>query len=303
MAVAASNMTSRAISTPDISSSDRKDQALSRSLADKLRSAWRTSDSALCVGLDPRPERLPAACRKADKPLLAFCRGIVDATAHLVCAYKPQIACFAAERAESELVELLRHIRAEHPRVPVILDAKRGDIGATAELYAREAFAAYQADAVTVNPYLGWDALAPFTSWPGRGAFVLCHTSNPDSGWLQEHPPGDPIYLRVAALAAARDEGNLGLVVGATYPEQLAAVRARAPALPLLVPGVGVQGGDVAAVFARGLDGDGAGLVVNASRSVIFASDQVDWAQAAARAATALRDDMRRARDATLTRR
>ena len=272
------------------------------SLAEKLRSAWRASDSALCVGLDPRTERLPAACRQAKQPLLAFCRAIVDATAHLVCAFKPQIACFAAERAEGELVELVRHIRAEHPRIPVVLDAKRGDIGATAELYAREAFAAYQADAVTVNPYLGWDALAPFTTWPGRGAFVLCHTSNADSGWLQEHPPADPTYLRVAALVAERDEGNLGLVVGATYPEQLAAVRRRAPALPLLVPGVGAQGGDVAAVFAHGLDRDGAGLVVNAARSVIFASAQGDWAQAAAHAATALRDDMRRARDAALRR-
>lgn len=264
----------------------------------KLRTAWAAADSALCVGLDPRRERLPAACRGRARPLLAFCREIVDATAHLVCAYKPQIACFAAERAEEELLSLLRYLRAEHPAIPVILDAKRGDIGSTAELYAREAFAAYEADAVTVNPYLGWDALAPFAAWPGHGAFVLCHTSNPDGVWMQEHPPNDPIYLRVAALVAEHDQDNLGLVVGATYPQQLAAVRARAPTLPLLVPGVGAQGGDVPAVFAHGLDNKGAGLVVNASRSVIFASNGDDWAQAATRAATGLRDDMRRARDA-----
>lgn len=230
-------------------------------------------------------------------PLFAFCQAIVDATAHLACAFKPQIACFAAERAEDQLLALIGHIRSQHPGIPVILDAKRNDIGATAELYAREAFAVYEADAVTVNPYLGWDALAPFAEWPGHGAFVLCHTSNPDAAWLQEHPPDDPAYLRVAELAAGRDNGNLGLVVGATFPEPLGAVRARAPTLPLLVPGIGAQGGDIEAVFAHGVDANGAGLVVNAARSILYASGEADWRQAAARAATALRDQMRRARD------
>ena len=264
---------------------------------DKLRAAWEASDSALCVGLDPRMDRLPRVCRGAAMPLFEFCRAIVNATAHLVCAYKPQIACFAAERAEEQLLALVRHIRARHPGIPVILDAKRGDIGSTAALYAQEAFGVYEADAVTVNPYLGWDALEPFTAWSGRGAFALCHTSNPDAAWLQEHPPEDPAYLRVAALAAERDRGNLGLVVGATFPRQLAAVRGRAPALPLLVPGVGAQGGDVDAVVAHGVDANGAGLVVNAARSILFASDGEDWPQAAAAAAAALRDDLRRARD------
>lgn len=230
-------------------------------------------------------------------PFFEFGRAIVDATAHLVCAYKPQIACFAAERAEEQLLALMRHIRTQHPDIPVILDAKRGDIGATAALYAQEAFGVYEADAVTVNPYLGWDALEPFAAWRGRGAFVLCHTSNPDAAWLQEHPQDDPAYLRVAALVAQRDRGNLGLVVGATFPQQLGAVRARAATLPLLVPGVGAQGGDVDAVFAHGVDANGAGLVVNAARSILFASAGDDWLQAAADAAAALRDDMRRARD------
>lgn len=235
-------------------------------------------------------------------PLFEFCRAIVDATAHLVCAFKPQIAYFAAERAEDQLRGLIGHIRAQHPGIPVLLDAKRNDIGATAALYAREAFAVYEADAVTVNPYLGWDSLAPFAEWPERGAFVLCHTSNPDAAWLQEHPPDDPAYLRVAELVAARDEGNLGLVVGATFPEQLGAVRAQAPTLPLLVPGVGAQGGDIDAVFAHGMDANGAGLVVNAARSILYASGDAHWRQAAAAAATALRDQMRRARDSAAVR-
>ena len=264
---------------------------------DKLRGAWAAADSALCVGLDPRPERLPKACRGAAMPLFEFCRAIVDATADFVCAYKPQIACFAAEHAEEELLELMRHLRRQLPDVPVILDAKRGDIGATAALYAREAFGVYEADAVTVNPYLGWDALVPFTEWRGRGAFVLCHTSNPDAAWLQEHPPEAPAYLRVADLAARRDQGDLGLVVGATFPQQLGAVRARAPALPILVPGVGAQGGDVEAVFAHGMDAAGGGLVVNAARSILFASAGDDWLQAAGHAAKSLRDELRRARD------
>ena len=264
---------------------------------DKLRGAWAAADSALCVGLDPRPERLPKVCRGAAMPLFEFCRAIVDATADFVCAYKPQIACFAAEHAEEELLELMRHLRRQMPDVPVILDAKRGDIGATAAFYAREAFGVYEADAVTVNPYLGWDALAPFTEWRGRGAFVLCHTSNPDAAWLQEHPPEAPAYLRVADLAARCDQGDLGLVVGATFPQQLGAVRARAPALPILVPGVGAQGGDVEAVFAHGMDAAGGGLVVNAARSILFASAGDDWLQAAGHAAKSLRDELRRARD------
>lgn len=265
---------------------------------DRLHTAWAASDSALCVGLDPRPERLPKHVRTAAAPLFEFCRAIVDATAPFVCAFKPQIACFAAEHAEDELLALGRHIRTAHPGLPVILDAKRGDIGTTAALYAREAFGVFEADAVTVNPYLGWDAIAPFAAWPEHGAFVLCHTSNPDGAWLQDHPANAPVYLRVADLVAQRDAGNLGLVVGATFPEQLRTVRASAPALPLLVPGIGAQGGDVAAVFANGLDANGSGLVVNVARSIIFASPGNDWAQAAADAARSLRDDMRRHRDA-----
>ena len=263
---------------------------------EKIRAAWRSSDSALCVGLDPRLERLPDSCLGSAEPLFTFCREIVDATASLVCAFKPQIACFSATGAQRELQSLIEYIHHEHPDVPVILDAKRGDIGATAELYAQEAFDFFHADAVTVNPYLGWDAIEPFARRLERGVVILCHTSNADGAWLQEHPPAAPVYLRVADMAARQDQGNLALVVGATFPEQLAAVRTRAGDLPLLVPGIGAQGGDVDAVFANGLAEDGTGLIVNASRSIIFASDGDDWAHAAGQAARALRDDMRRAK-------
>lgn len=263
---------------------------------DRLRQSWRNSDSALCVGLDPRLDRMPVL--QSSRPMFEFCREIVDATADLVCAFKPQIAYFAAERAEDDLEALIAHIHREHPGIPVIVDAKRNDIGATAEQYARELFQRHDADAATVNPYLGWDSIAPFADYPDRGTVILCLTSNPDSAWLQDHPEADPAYLRVADMAVAKDRGNLMLVVGATHPEQLGKVRGRAPGLPFLVPGVGAQGGDVDAVFAHGLDGEGAGLVVNASRSVIYAGDGDGFARAARNAATQLRDDMRRARDA-----
>ena len=234
---------------------------------------------------------------------MTFCQRIVDTTADAVCAFKPQYACFAARGAFEELRSLIGYIHANHPDIPVILDAKRGDIGDTAELYAEELFGVFDADAATVNPYLGWDAVAPYTRDKGRGVVVLCHTSNPDSAWLQEYPDDMPVYLRVAERVATEDEGNLMLVVGATFPAQLAAVRAKAPDVPFLVPGVGAQGGDVDAVFANGLDADGGGLVVSASRSVIFAGAGDGWAASVARAARKLRDDMRRARDAALARR
>ena len=273
---------------------------MARTFQDRLHDSWVRSDSALCVGLDPRSDRLPSACRSEAKPFLAFCRQVVDATADLVCAFKPQYACFGATGAFDELRTLIAYIHENHPDVPVILDAKRGDIGDTSALYAKELFDVFDADAATVNPYLGWDAVEPFTRAPGRGAIVLCHTSNPGSPWLQEFPEAAPVYLRVAERVAKEDTGNLALVVGATFPEQLAAVRAKAPDVPLLVPGVGAQSGDLDAVFANGLAADGTGLVVNASRSVIFAGEGERWTDGVTAAATTLRDAMRRARDAAL---
>lgn len=266
----------------------------------KLRAAWARSDSALCVGLDPQMDRLPGDCQRAEQPFLTFCRQVVDATADLVCAFKPQYACFGAVGAFDELRALVAYIHERHPGIPVILDAKRGDVGHVAALYARELFDVFGVDAATVNPYLGWDAVGPYTGDPERGVIVLCHTSNPGSPWLQEYPESAPVYLRVAERVASEDRGNLMLVVGATFPAQLAEVRRVAPSVPFLVPGVGAQSGDLAAVFANGVDANGAGLVVNASRSVIFAGDGAGWVDGVATAATELRDDMRRARDSAV---
>ena len=218
-----------------------------------------------------------------------FCCALVDATAGAVCAFKPQAAHFAAQGAEDQLAETIAYIRQCHPQLLVILDAKRGDIGSSAERYAREAFERYRSHAVTVNPYLGEESVAPFLKFPGRGAALLCRTSNPGSDWLQCHPPEDPPYLRVARAAAEWGKaGGLMLVAGATYPVHLARIREAAGSIPLLVPGVGAQGGDLQAVLDAGLDENGQGLVISASRSIIYAPGE-DFAAAAETAAAALR--------------
>ena len=259
----------------------------------RLERSWERSGGFLCVGLDPDLEKARACLPDSDRPILDFCRAIVDATADLVCAFKPQIACFAAVGAEADLEALIAHIREVHPDVPVILDAKRGDIGATAEQYAREAFERYGVDALTVNPYLGWESIEPYRRHVGRGVVLLCRTSNPGSDWLQEHPADDPLYLRIAREARVRDVGDLMLVAGATWPEELGAVRQAAGDLPLLVPGVGAQGGDPRAVLQCGADSRGRGLVVNASRSVIFASVGSDFREAARQSARELHKALR----------
>lgn len=257
-----------------------------------LRRRWQSA-GLLCVGLDPDPARLPAHLAHRPDAILAFCTAIVDATADLACAFKPQIAHFASSRAEDQLEALIAHIHATHPGVPVVLDAKRGDIGSTAEHYAREAFERYRADAVTLNPYMGFDSIAPYLDWPGRGAILLCRTSNPGGSDLQAlDVGGERLYERVARLAAGswNRDGRLGLVVGATFPAELARVRALAPDLPLLVPGIGAQGGDIAASVRAGRDAHGAGLMVNSSRAILYAGSGEDFAQAARAAAQATRD-------------
>lgn len=278
--------------------------------ATALTSAWQRTDAFLCVGLDPSPDRLPghlladaAAARPGSPELTAavaeFCRGIVDSTAALVCAYKPQIAHFAALGCEAVLMELIDYIHASYPSVPVILDAKRGDIGTTAQRYAIEAFERYDADAVTVNPWLGAEGLKPFFAYADRGTVVLCRTSNPDSAWLQTDPAGnDHPYLRIAREARQwNTAGNVLLVAGATYPEELGAIReAAGDDVALLVPGVGAQGGDLAAVFRQGADSRGFGLVVNSSRAIIYAGSGEDFAAQAAGAAQQVVDDMRELR-------
>ena len=262
-------------------------------LHEPLRHAWAHSGSMLCVGLDPDPARFPEVVHGS---VFEFCRAIVDATADLVCAFKPQIAYFSAVGAEAELERLCAHIRSEHPNVLLVLDAKRGDIGSTAEQYAHEAFDRYCAHVVTVNPYLGTDSVEPFLQHPDGGVFVLCRTSNPGSGDFQSlMVDGEPLYAHVARRVATEwnEIGECGLVVGATYPAELAAVRAIAGDLPLLVPGVGAQGGDVQATVAAGAVAGGFGMVINSSRAVLYASNGADFATAARSIALATRDEIR----------
>lgn len=264
--------------------------------AEKLASAWKKQDSMLCVGLDPDLDQLPPTMRREAKPLLAFNRALIDATAQYACAFKPQFAHYAAANRLDELVATFAYLREHYPHIVTILDAKRGDIGNTAVRYAREAFEIYGADSVTVNPYMGGDTISPFSCDPTKGVFVLCRTSNPGSGELQSLVvDGTPLYQIVARRASETWNGNcnLGLVVGATYPEELAQVRAAAPDMPLLVPGVGAQGGDLQAVLKHGRDASGYGLLINSSRGIIQASTGDDFAQAAGTAAKELVEAMR----------
>lgn len=269
---------------------------------DMLRAAEARNRSMLCVGLDPEPSRFPGALQGDPRKIYDFCAAIVDATADLAIAFKPQIAYFAAHRAEDQLEKLMAHLRANAPQVPVILDAKRGDIGATAEQYAREAFERYDADAVTLSPFMGWDSVQPYLKYEGKGAFLLCRTSNPGGDDLQNQRladlPGQPrLYEHVAALAQGpwNLNGQLGLVVGATYPEEIARVRQLAPTLPLLIPGVGAQGGDAVATVKAGRTKDGL-IAVNSSRAILYASSGADYAQAARQEAMKTRDLLQAAR-------
>jgi orotidine-5'-phosphate decarboxylase len=267
-----------------------------------LRAAERQNDSMLCVGLDPDPARFPGALKGDASKIYDFCVAIVEATADLVIAWKPQIAYFAAHRAEIQLEKLVAHMRKVSPGVPVILDAKRGDIGSTAEQYAIEAFERYDADAVTLSPFMGWDSVEPYLKYQGKGAFLLCRTSNPGGDDLQAQRlaslPGEPLlYEHVARLAQGpwNLNGQLGLVVGATYPAEIERVRAVAPTLPLLIPGVGAQGGDAVATVKAGWRPD-APIIVNSSRAVLYASQGADYAAAARRVAQQTRVQLQAAR-------
>ena len=264
-----------------------------------LQQAWKDHDSLVCVGLDPEPAKFPAHLRDTPDAVFAFCAAIVDATADLVCAFKPQIAHFAALRAEETLERLIAHIHHNHPRVPVILDAKRGDIGSTAQHYVREAFERYRADAVTLNPYLGRDSIQPFLDHADKGVILLCRTSNSGGADFQALDCGGaPLYLRVAETVA-RDwnaNGNCALVTGATWPEELGKVRAVVGDMPLLVPGIGAQGGDVEAVLQHGRTAAGHGLMISSSRAILYAGHGEDFALAARAAASELRDTINRHR-------
>lgn len=262
---------------------------------DKLSGAWVRHNSLLCVGLDPDVRKIPAELASRGDSIFHFCKAIIDATADSVCAFKPQIAYFAALRAEDQLEALCDHIRAHHPHIPIVLDAKRGDIGSTAEQYAREAFERYQADAVTVNPYMGYDSVAPYLEWKDRGVIVLCRTSNPGGSDLQFlKVEGIPLYQHVARLVAEKwnTNGQCGLVVGATFPQEISAVRALVGNMPLLVPGIGAQGGDIASTVTAGKDVSGLGMMINSSRAILYAPVQngEHFTAAAKRAASETRD-------------
>jgi orotidine-5'-phosphate decarboxylase len=264
-----------------------------------LSSAERRNNSILCVGLDPEPAKFPGVWQGDAGRIFDFCAAIIDATKDLVTAYKPQIAYFAANRAEDQLEQLISHVKSVAPGVPVILDAKRGDIGATAEQYAREAFERYQADAVTLSPLMGFDSIAPYLDYPGKGLFLLCRTSNPGGADLQAQPlaSGDLLYEHIARLASGawKRSDDFGLVVGATYPDEIARVRELAPMSPLLIPGIGAQGGDAHAAVSVGAKG-GAPLIVSTSRTVLYASAGDDFRAAARRAAEATRSQLNLAR-------
>jgi orotidine-5'-phosphate decarboxylase len=236
-----------------------------------LNDAWQRTNSLLCVGLDPEPSKFPGALAGRPDAIFDFCREIVDATAPYASSFKPQIAYFAAHRAEDQLEQLIAHIHAHHPGLPVILDAKRGDIGSTAEQYAREAFERYQADAVTVNPYMGFDSIEPYLEHEGKGVIVLCRTSNAGGSDLQFlETGGRPLYQVVAQLAAKKwnASGQLGLVVGATFPKEI----------------------EVQATVGAGRTANGTGMLINSSRAIIYAGKGEDFAQAAAKAAMETRE-------------
>jgi orotidine-5'-phosphate decarboxylase len=251
----------------------------------RLAASFNAVQSMLCVGLDPDPERIPSHLGTGPQAIERFCVEIIKATAPFACAFKPQIAYFAAQGAEAALEAIIGHIRELAPHATIVLDAKRGDIGPTAAQYAQEAFVRFGADAVTLSPYMGGDSIAPYHAYPDRGVFVLCRTSNPGGNDLQfiADAQGTPLYQTVARLATTvwNPHQQVGLVVGATYPEELKTVRGLVGDAPLLVPGIGAQGGDIEATVRHGLCSQGWGLLINSSRAILYASAGADFAQAA----------------------
>jgi orotidine-5'-phosphate decarboxylase len=265
----------------------------------QLERSWDSSDSLVCVGLDPEIERFPEQIADQASPIFQFNKAIIDATADLVCAYKPQYAHYAAYEAEDQLERTIDYIHRSYPGIPVILDSKRGDVGNTAERYAIEAFERYHADAVTVSPYLGGDSLEPFLKYEDKGVIVLCRTSNPGAGEVQDlEIGGRKLFHVIAELASRRwnNRGNCLLVVGATYPRELAEVREIVGNMPFLVPGVGAQGGDVALAVQNGQSAAGTGLIISSSRGILYASSGENFASAAREATQKLRDQINASR-------
>ena len=263
-----------------------------------LSSCWEKNDSLLCIGLDPTPARFPEKFKTSSRPIFDFCAEIIDATADLVCAFKPQIAYFSSSSAEQELIDIIDWIHTNHPGIPVILDAKRGDIGSTAAHYAKEVFERFKADCVTLSPYMGKDSVEPYLEYVEKGEFVLCRTRNNGGDDFQMLDIGGvPLYIKVAEKVAEWDiNGQMGLVIGATYPEELKKARATVPELTFLVPGIGAQGGDINAAVKAGMNKDKTGLVINSSRAILYASKEADFAEKARAEALRTRDAINKAR-------
>ncbi|MDB9823308.1 orotidine-5'-phosphate decarboxylase [Deltaproteobacteria bacterium] len=264
-----------------------------------IEAAWENRNTLLCVGLDTDPNQIPPHLKKMDAPIFEFNKAIVDSTADLVCAYKPQIAYYSASGTEQELEMTIEYVHRNYPEIPVILDAKRGDIGSTANMYAIEAFDRYGADAVTVNPYMGSDTLEPFLNHKEKGIIILCRTSNPGAREIQDlESKGKKIYRIIAEKASGEwnYNDNVLLVVGATYPEEVGEIRSISGEMPFLVPGIGAQGGDVEKTVKNGRSRNGAGMIINSSRGIIYASPGRDFAEAARNIAMGLRDEINRYR-------
>ena len=262
---------------------------------ERIAQRQRAIKSLLCIGIDPDRRRIPSCCGSNETAIFTFCKAIVDATAEVACCYKPQIAYFAAEGAEDAMQEIIRYIRGLG--IPVLLDAKRGDIGSTAEMYARELFERYEADAATVNPYMGIDSMQPFIEYTNKGVFLLCRTSNAGGMDLQQLKleDGKNLYEMVAYKATHdwNSSGNIGLVVGATRPTELQSIRNICGEMTLLLPGVGVQGADIAQVMHAG---QGGGVLISSSRAILYAGRKDDFAGAARQIATEIRDEINRRR-------
>lgn len=267
---------------------------------EKLKKRWNSSNSLVCVGLDPDTSRFPEPFNKTADHIFQFNRAIIDATYDLVCAYKPQIAYFSAEGAEKQLEDTIAYIKTTYPEIPIILDSKRADIGSTAQKYAAEAFDRYRADAVTVNPYLGYDSVAPFTAYKDKGVIILCRTSNPGAADIQDLEfNGRPLYKHIAEMICSKwnKHNNCCMVVGATWPSQMREIRDIAGDMPFLVPGVGAQGGDVKEVVRAGQDKNGAGMIINSSRGVLYAGSGEDFAQKARESVIRLKNEINLYRD------
>ncbi len=257
----------------------------------QVEARQRQINSLLCIGLDPDPKRFPAAIRQESDPIFAFNKAIIDATADVACCYKPQFAHYAAGANEPSLAKTIDYIKVLG--IPVILDVKRGDIGSTAEQYAKEVFSRYSADAVTINPYLGYDSMEPFLDYQDKGVFILCRTSNPGGADLQNLTlaNGKQLYEHVAEQAANvwNKNQNVALVTGATQPSELARIREITGEMPFLLPGIGSQGGNVEKSIKAGRGG---GLIVSSSRAILYASEGSDFADEAMRVAESTRDEI-----------